>query len=349
MSPRNSSVAGLLLLLIAPAAAVSQGPPILTVPKESPRATASQTVGLTEISLTYDRPAVKGRKIWGGLVPYDSVWRAGANQNTVLASNSAFTIGGTRLPAGRYGLHVIPNPTAWTIIVSRQADAWGSFSYDAKEDVARFSATPRTADFIERLQYTFEDPTDSSVNLTLHWEKLAVQYPIIVATRQVVLDSLRQQLRGLPRFFGASWGEAARWALTHNTGLDLAEAWADTAVRLAPTFGHMQLKAALMERRGDAAGADALRQKALAVANEAEVNIYGYQLLGQGKTDQAIEIFRKNVRDYPRSWNTYDSLGEALGKKGDKKQALANYQKALDMVTDEQQKTRIRGAMAALK
>ena len=111
----------------------------------------------------------------------------------------------------------------------------------------------------------------------------------------------------------------------------------------------MQIKAALMERRGDAAGADALRQKALAVANEAEVNIYGYQLLGQGKTDQAIEIFRKNVRDYPRSWNTYDSLGEALGKKGDKKQALANYQKALDMVTDEQQKTRIRGAMAAFK
>lgn len=349
MSARGSFVAGLLLLLIAPAAAVSQGPPVLTVPKESPRAGVSQTVGLTEISLTYDRPAVKGRKVWGGLVPYDSVWRAGANQNTVLASNTAFTIGGTRLAAGRYGLHTIPNPTSWTIIVSRQADAWGSFSYDPREDVVRFAATPRPAAALERLQYTFDEPTDSAVNLTLHWEKLAVSFPITVATKEVVIDSLRQQLRGLPRFWGVGWGEAARWAIIHNTALDQAEIWADTAVQLAPTFGHMQLKAQLMERRGDVAGATALREKALTVANELEVNAFGYQLLNQGKTDQAIVIFRKNVKDYPRSWNTYDSLGEALGKKGDRKQALVYYQKALDMVTDEQQKTRIRGAMAVLR
>jgi hypothetical protein len=350
MSRFRSSALGLVLLaLVAVPASAQQGAPVMTVPKESPRGGVSQTVGLTTISVTYDRPAVKGRKIWGGLVPFDTVWRAGANENTVLAVTSPFTVGGTRLPAGRYGLHTIPTASTWTIILSREASAWGSFSYNPAEDAVRFTVTPRTADPIERLQYTMEDLTDSSVTVTLRWEKLAIAFPVSVSTNEVVLDSLRQQLRGLQRFWPTGWAEAARWALTHNTGLDLAAAWADSAVQIIPSFANLRLKAALLERRGDPAGAETLRQQALAVATEPDVNVLGYQLLGEGKVDQAIEMFRKNVKDYPRSWNVYDSLGEALAKKGLKKESLANYQKALDMVQDERQKTRIRAAMATIR
>ena len=147
--------------------------PNLVLPKASQRATVSQTIGFTEVSVTYDRPLVNKREIWGKLVPYDSVWRAGANENTVIAFSSPVRVGGQDLPAGRYGVHMIPTAKEWTVILSKQADAWGSFSYDPKEDAARFSATPTAAPFQEALGYTFDDPGAGSVVATLRWEKLA--------------------------------------------------------------------------------------------------------------------------------------------------------------------------------
>ena len=148
--------------------------------------------GLTTLSVDYHRPGVNKRVVWGGLVPWDSVWRAGANENTVLASTSAFTIGGTTLPAGRYGLFMIPGRDRWTVILSRQANAWGAFSYDPAEDAVRFSVTPAAAEFTERLQYNFDDPTNETVTLTMRWEKLAVSFPVSVNTSVVVLDSLEE-------------------------------------------------------------------------------------------------------------------------------------------------------------
>jgi len=348
MSHVRARFGALALVLGAGSLAAQAGPPQMAVPLASPAASVSQTVGLTDLRVIYHRPAVNGRKVWGGLVPFDTVWRAGANQNTVLEVGTPFTVGGVRLPAGRYGLHLLPTATSWTFILSHQADAWGAFSYARSEDAARITVTPHPAEMLERLAYTMEDPSDSTVQLTLHWEKLAGSLPISVATTQVVMDSLRQQLRGLVRFWPTGWGEAARWALAHNGDVNLAYAWADSATQLAPTFANMRTKAMAMERRGDAAGAEALRQQSMAVATEADVNAVGYQLLGQGKRDEAIVLFRKNVKDYPRSWNVYDSLGEALALVGNKKEALANYQKALDMAP-EGQKARIRTAMVPLR
>jgi hypothetical protein len=337
---------GVALPLVS--AAGQQGAPVMVVPRESQRATVSQTIGLSNISINYHRPAVKGRKIWGALVPFDSVWRAGANENTVLAVTSPFTVGGTRLPAGRYGLHTIPSGSTWTIILSREANNWGSFSYDPADDAVRFSVTPQAAPHAEWLRYTLEDPTDSTVVVTLRWEKLSVAFPLTIPTNEVVMDSLDHQLVGLQQFWPTGWLEAARWALGHNTGLDRATAWTDRAIRIAPSFAALRLKATLLERQGSRSEAEALRAQAMSLATEADINTLGYQLLGQGKTDEAIALFRRNVKDYPRSWNVYDSLGEALAVRGAKKEALANYQKALEM-SPEGQHARIRAAMAALR
>ncbi len=340
---------GAWLGLLAPAAApAQQGAPVLTLPAESQRAGVSQTIGLTRIAIDYGRPGVKGRKIWGALVPFDAVWRSGANENTVLSVSSPFTVGGTRLPAGRYGLHTIPAATQWTVILNKEASNWGSFSYNPAQDAVRFTVTPREADHQERLQYTLDDPTDSTVSVALRWEKLAIGFPISVATNQVVLDSLTHQLVGLQQFWATGWLEAARWAVAHNTGLDQATAWADRAIAIAPSFAALTTKAMVLARQGDQAGADSLRARALKVATEADVNALGYQLLGDRKIDEAIVLFRQNVRDYPKSWNVYDSLGEALGLKGDKQGALANYQKALDLAPPAQT-ARIRAAMTALR
>ena len=338
-----------LAAVTAPAPALLAQAPPLVFPKQSPRASVSQTVGLTTIGLTYDRPAVNGRQVWGALVPFDSVWRAGANENTVLEFSSPVRIGDHSLGAGRYGLHMIPARGDWTIILSRQANAWGSFSYDPKEDALRFSATPAPGEMHERLTYTFDDPTDSAVVLTLRWEKLAVPFTIGVDTKAVVTDSLREQLRGLGRFFWQPWSQAAAWCAANGVNLEEATAWADKSIALNENFTNQRVKAALLGQRGDDVGAQAAAQRSLAIATEAEVNTYGYLLMGQGKVDSALVIFRKNTKDYPKSWNTYDSLAEAYAKKGDKKLAIQNYSKALAMTQDPAQKQRIQEALAGLR
>jgi tetratricopeptide (TPR) repeat protein len=309
----------------------------------------NQKVGLTDIDVTYHRPAVQGRKVWGGLVPYGQVWRAGANENTVVAFSSPVRVGDTTLPAGRYGLHMLPTEGAWTVIFSSQANAWGSFSYDAKEDMARVQVTPVAAEPTERLGYTFDDPGEKEVTLSLRWEKLRVPIPLAVDTNQVVMASLRDQLRGLPRFFPEPWNAAGGWCLRRDLNLPEAEAWIDRSLAMRESYPALRNKALLLEKKGDAKGAEAMQQKALAIASEAEINNQGYNLLGVKKVDEAIALFQHNVKTHPDSWNAYDSLAEAYAMKGDKTQATALYRKAYDMTKAEDQRARIQGELAKLK
>ncbi len=346
MSPRVTGLAA-VLLCVGTTVLPAQAPPLL-LPKVSPRASVGQTIGLTTITITYDRPAVGGREIWGKLVPFDSVWRAGANENTVIEFSSPVSVGGHEVPAGRYGLHMIPTSGEWTVIFSKQANAWGSFSYDPKEDQLRVKTKPVPADPEERLRYTFEDPGNDSVVTMLRWEKLAVPFAIAVNSKQVVADSLREQLRGLHKFFWQPWAQAAAWCNQNDVNLAEATTWAQNSIDLQENFTNLRVKAALLEKQGDATTAASLRARSFTLANEADINTYGYQLLGAGKTDSAIVMFRKNVKDYPKSWNAYDSLGEGLAKKGERKQAIEAYTKAKKMVQDPNQQKRIDGILSTL-
>lgn len=323
--------------------------PALVLPKASQRARVSQTVGLTEISITYDRPAVNKREIWGKLVPYDAVWRAGANENTVIGFSSPVRVGARELPAGRYGLHMIPTAKQWTVILSRQADAWGSFSYDLKEDVVRLTAVPVAAPFQEALAYTLDDPGTGSVAATLRWEKLAVPFTVEVDHKRVVVDSLRRQLRGLGRFFWQPWSQAAAWCVANDVNLEEAATWAQSSIAINENFTNLRVRATLLEKAGDTTSAAQLQRRSLGLATEPDMNTYGYQLLGAGKVDSAIVVFRKNVKDYPRSWNVYDSLGEAYATKGDKRRAAEQYGKAREMTKDPAQQQRIAGILAGLR
>lgn len=334
--------------LVLPTALAAQAPQ-LVLPKVSPRAMVGQTVGLTDISITYDRPGMNGRPIWGALVPWDSVWRAGANENTVIAFSSPVRIGGNDVPAGRYGLHMIPSKSEWTIILSHQANAWGSFSYDSTEDLLRVKATPQRGDFHERLAYTLDDPGQGSVIATLRWDTLAVPLPIEVDAKRVVADSLREQLRGLARFFWQPWNQAAAWCAANQTNLKEANRWADQSIAINENFTNLRVKAALLQQQGDHAGAQTVLQRSLAVATEADMNTYGYLLMGQDKVDSALVVFRKNVKDYPKSWNAYDSLGEAYAKKGEKRKAIEAYTQARRMARDSTQQQRIDGILTGLQ
>lgn len=318
------------------------------VPDASPAATVTQVVGLTEIEITYHRPAVNGRKIWGGLVPYNEVWRAGANENTTIRFSSPVTVEGKKLAAGIYGLHMIPGEKEWAIAFSTVSTALGSFTYDPKEDAARITVAPRASDSEERLSYRFDDPTENSVVVSLHWEKLAVPFRVEVDTPAVVVESLRSQLRGLPRFSWQGWNQAAAYCAQH--GVDLSEAlrWSEESIRLNENFQNLRVKAELLEKSGNAKTAEVLRARAMKIARENDLNLYGYQLLAQKKFDEAIAIFQRNTREHPQSWNVWDSLAEGYATQGNKKAAVENYNKALSMAPESQRK-RIEEAIARLK
>jgi len=291
-----------VFLAFAPAAS---GQVPLVLPQPSPEASVSQAVGLAEFKVTYHRPAVNKRKVWGELVPYGDVWRAGANENTTLAASAPFTFGGKAVPAGTYGLHMLPAEGDWTVILSSESKAWGSFSYDQKEDVVRVSVKPEPAEFVERLSYTFDEPTNDATALALRWEKLRVAIPIAIDAKQVTLASIREQLRGLPRFSWQGWNQAAAWCVRNGVTTDEAMAWADRSISMQKTFPNLRTKAALLEKKGDAKAAAALRAEAMPLATEADVNNLGYQLLGDNKTAEALEMFRKNTKDHPQSWNVW--------------------------------------------
>jgi Protein of unknown function (DUF2911) len=334
-----------VFLAFAPAV---RGQVPIVLPDGSPKASVSQTVGLSEFTVSYHRPGVNKRKIWGELVPYGQPWRAGANENTTLTASTPFTFGGKAVPAGTYGVHVLPAEGEWVVILSSQAKAWGSFSYDAKEDVVRVAAKPEAADFVERLTYTFDTPANDSTALALRWEKVRIAVPVTVDTKAVTLASIRDQLRGLPRFSWQGYNQAAAWAARNDVTTDEAFAWADRSITMQKTFANLRTKALLLEKKGDAKAAAALRAEALPLATEADVNNLGYQLLGDGKIPEALEYFRKNAKEHPLSWNVWDSLAEGLEKAGDTKGARENYQKALGMAPEDQKK-RLTDTIARLK
>lgn len=333
-------------VLLSSATAYAQ----LKLPEPSPGATTEQTIGITEVKVVYHRPSVNGRTIWGQLVPYNEPWRAGANENTTVSFSSDVKVGGKPLKAGTYGLHMIPTPKEWTIAFSNMTTAWGSFTYDQKEDALRVTVTPRTeADSEERLSYGFDDVSDTKGTLVLRWEKLAVPIAIEVDTPKVVMASVRGELRGLAGFRAETLTQAARYWLRNNGNLDEALKFADTALSRGGAYQTRMVRAQILDKKGNAAGAAEERTRAQAIATENDLNQTAYGLLNEKKVDEAIKLFMTITQRFPDSWNAQDSLGEALALKGDKDGAKAAYTKALALTKDPVQKKRIEGALAKLK
>ncbi len=323
----------------------------LDLPRVSPRASISQWVGLSKISIDYHRPAVKGREIWGGLVPYNNgvpmPWRAGANDNTTISFSHDATINGKKLAAGSYGLHMIPSAKDWTIIFSKNHTSWGSFNYKAEEDALRITVRPEAAEHEEWLRYGFEKLTGTQAFVYLHWEKLKVGFEVGFESNSVVLANLRNQMRHLAGWNTQSLLQAAAWCLQQDINHDEALVWADRSIKFEKKFSNLSVKAQLLAKKGQSDDAENLMKQAVEIANEGELNFYGYQLLGRDELEKAIEIFSLNVERHPESWNVYDSLAEAYQKKGETKKAISYYTTALEKAPDNQS-PRIKAALKQL-
>ncbi len=145
----------------------------------SPKAEVMQTIGFTDVRISYSRPGVKGRKIWDGLVPYNKVWRAGANEATKFTFSTDVKVNGKVLKAGSYSFFVIPNENEWTVIFNKVADQWGAFEYNEAEDALRFTAVPEKGNFTEWLEYKFSKIDDTSAYVSLNWENLSLKFKVV--------------------------------------------------------------------------------------------------------------------------------------------------------------------------
>ncbi len=289
----------------------------LRLPTLSQRAVTTQRVGLTDITINYCRPLVNGREIWGKAVPYGQVWRSGANENTTISFTDDVSVEGHPLPAGTYGLHTIPTADQWTIIFSKNATSWGSFSYDEKEDALRVTVKPHAAELQEALAYTFEELKPDSVAATLRWEKVAVPFHISADVNGIVLRSIQNQLRNTGGFTWAGFDEAANWLIDANQNLDQAMKWEDRSIQIEERFENLLGKSMILEEQGKKQEAEAMKTKALDIANGLQLHFYGRSLQQQKKQDEGFAVFKVNVKKHPNEWYAHGELARMASAKGD--------------------------------
>ncbi|HKR29784.1 MAG TPA: DUF2911 domain-containing protein [Terriglobales bacterium] len=304
---------GALLLIASPLNAQS----ILNLPRPSQHALVTQRIGITDISVNYSRPLVNNRQIWGKLVPYGQVWRAGANENTVIEFTDPVSIEGKPLAKGVYGLHMIPNQNEWIVILSKAATSWGSFSYKQDEDALRVSVKPQPSEFHEALTYDFDDVKPDSTLVTLRWEKVAVPFRVTVPVHDVVEADLKSQLRTGSQYIWESWDEAASYLLAEKVDLPQALDYENHSIQLESRFDNLLTKSQILEAMGKNDEAKVVRAKALDGANAVQLHSYARQLQFQGKQDEALELFRTNVKKYPNEWISHSDAARLAVAKGD--------------------------------
>lgn len=331
------------------------------------KASVSERVGLTDITIHYDRPAVKDRegKIWGQLVPAGftdpgfgsskaAPWRAGANENTVIEFSGDVKIEGQTLPAGKYGFFIAYGPAECTLIFSRNATSWGHFYYDDKEDALRVKVKPVALDHsVEWLKYEFTNETENSAIIALEWEKLKIPFTVEVDYINQQIASFRRELRTDKGFTWESWNQAAQWSLQHNTNLEEALLWSDSATSINfggdRSFRAWGTKAQLLQKMGRDAEAKAVMTKALPLGTMIDIHQYGRQLLGLKQYKEAFDVFKMNYDKNPNQFTTLVGLTRGYAGLNDTKNALKYANMALPLAPDQQNKTNIETIIQKLK
>lgn len=293
----TSAFALLFLVLFGASHALAQSNPTVRLPRPSQKASAMQTIGVTDITITYSRPGVKGRKIWGDppagsaagtatlddarsrakdapIVPYGHVWRTGANEATLFEVSDNVLINGQPLAAGRYSLHTIPGKDEWTIIFNKDDGQWGSFTYDEKKDVLRVKARPETAaENQEWLAITFDPVGETSARVNIRWEKLTVPFTIEVKdVNALAIAKARAAIAASKPDDWLSRAQAANFAFQSKVNTEEAMQWLDQSIKIKENFNNVGLKARVLAEQGKTAEAISAGEKAIQLGKEAKAN-----------------------------------------------------------------------------
>ena len=351
----------LTLSFLCAAAAFGQYPG-LTLPYSgnNQKASVIQYIGPVQVRIDYSSPAVHGPdgkdrrgQIWGKLVPYGmsnlgfgnnkpDPWRAGANQNTVFAVSNDVMVQGKLLPAGHYGLHMIPGQDEWTIIFSKDSGAWGSFFYEESHDALRVQAKPKKHEYREWLTYEFTERKPAEATAELQWEDLALPWTIQVKdVNNIYVTKLTEELTNMQGFDYHGYDTAALFCIQSNTNLEKGLKWAEAAVSMpgigVANFSTLNVKAQVLDKMGRGDEAKAVMETALKLPGTTPLEIHGYgrQLIAAKKNAEALEIFKINAQRNGEAWPTNVGLMRGYAANGDSAKALEYAKKALAQAPDE--------------
>lgn len=262
------TIATAAVLLLTANAASAQ----LKLPAASSAQTVTQGLGIENVTLSYSRPSMNGRKIFGELVPYNEVWRTGANTNTTVTFEGDVSLNGHKLAAGTYALFTIPNKSEWTVIISKNTKQWGAYTYNQAEDALRFNVKPQTLNTaVETFTISFDNVTPTSAVLSLAWEKTAIKVDLKVEQQAKILASIDEAMKGEKKPYFA----AAQYYFNNNLDLNKALVWFDEAAKAQPKAAHvLYWKAKAQLKAGDKKGAIETATKGVEVATEGKNSEY---------------------------------------------------------------------------
>ena len=332
------------------------------------KAVVSEQVGLTQVTITYHRPAVKGRegKIWGDVVHKGFIvqgfgngkpapWRAGANENTTIEFDDDVKIEGQTLPKGKYGFFIAYEPSESTIIFSKRTDAWGSFFYEEKEDVLRVKVKPRPIEkSVENLKYEFSNQTPNSAVIALSWEKLSIPFKVEVDYLRQQFDAFVAEAQNPRGFTSQGLHIAASWTLQNNYQLEKGLEWATAATSPKfpgdPTsFPALSTKALILDKLGKSDEAVAVIKSALPLGSVVELQQLGRQLLAAKKPQAALEVFQFNYNKNPNQFTALMGMARGLSANGEYAKALEFANKALPSAPNGSSKQAVEAMIEKLK
>ncbi len=335
----------------------------------NPRATVTEEVGITSISIKYSRPDVNKRegKIYGdgNIVPYGfttgnfitnkstSPWRAGANENTIISFEHDVKIEGKPIKAGSYGLHMSMGADNVTIIFSTQKDAWGSFYYDEKYDVLRVNVKPVALEkSVEYLKYEFIEHKEKHCVIAMQWEKLSVPFKVDVDVDNLVLATVREELTSRKGFTPALTMQAAQYCFTKNINLDEALVWSKRAIDGQggqKTYITLRNLATAYEKLNRIPEADSTMNEALLIATANQYTAYGRQLITQKRADKAMEVFTASKKRYGDIFGVNNGLMSGYSAKADFKNAIKFAEKAMTQAPSDAAKKQFETLLIKLK
>jgi hypothetical protein len=329
----------------------------LNTPRGSQQATVSQTVGISKVSVDYSRPSVRGREIWGKLVPYGmndfgfgtskaAPWRAGANENTTITFSEDATVEGKSIKAGTYGLHMeVKQSGDVTVIFSQNSTSWGSYFYNPSEDALRVDVKWKDIPHVELLTFNFVAVDATSTTLALQWGKKEIPFTIGFDVTNIVMADIRNKMRDQPGFNRQTWEQAASYALNNGGDLDEALTWINNAIKgqfySQQTFANTQIKAAILLKQNKNEAAFAAMDEVLPIATVLELHQYGRQLIALGQNDKAMEVFEYNAKKHKGTWPVHYGMARGYSAKGNHKAAAKHLKKALANAPNEASKGRV--------
>lgn len=238
----------------------------IRLPEPSPQATISHEIGISSVTLSFHRPGVKGRTIWGRLVPWNEIWRLGANEATTIELSHRAMIEGHVVEAGKYALFAIPGQKKWTLILNSRSEQWGAYFHDPARDVLRFEVTPSAVPFEEWMAFEIDPVSEDTLEVAMQWERVRVPFRVRFEVKKMVWAQIDGVLADPSRATWDDYHTAARYALTTGERLDEAMKWIDRSMQKEESFWNYELKARLLHARGERAEALALMDRAITAA-----------------------------------------------------------------------------------